>query len=62
MTLYLKKLQEESHHSQLAYQMTEELCGDDPQKWEEATEAVKDALHQRIKLWNAISNKVIVRH
>ncbi len=51
-----------AHHSQLAYQMTEELCGDDPQKWEEATEAVKDALHQRIKLWNAISNKVIVRH
>lgn len=50
------------HHSHLAYQMTEELCGDDPNKWKEATEAVNSALRQRIKLWNAISSKVIVRH
>lgn len=42
------------HHSHLAYQMTEELCGDDPAKWMEATEAVKSALHARINLWNAI--------
>ena len=42
------------HHSHLAYQMTEELCGDDPAKWMEATEAVKSALHARIGLWNAI--------
>ncbi len=42
------------HHSQLAYQMTAELCGDNEQCWQEATEAVKAALQARIDLWNGI--------
>ena len=42
------------HHSQLAYQMTAELCGDDDQKWIEATNAVKEALQERIALWDGI--------
>lgn len=42
------------HHSQLAYRMTEELCGDDETKWKEATEEVKKALHARIRLWDGI--------
>lgn len=42
------------HHSQLAYQMTAELCGDDDIKWQEATEAVKEALQTRINLWDGI--------
>lgn len=46
------------HHSHLACQMTEELCGTDIAKWEESTEEVKKALTARIKLWNAISNQL----
>ncbi len=42
------------HHSQLAYQMTAELCGEDDVKWQEATRAVKAALQSRIDLWNGI--------
>jgi hypothetical protein len=46
------------HHSQLAYQMTAELCGNDPEKWAEATEAVKQALLSRIALWDGILEKI----
>lgn len=42
------------HHSQLAYQMTAELCGDDDHKWQEATIAVKAALQARLALWDGI--------
>ncbi|MBK0378283.1 DUF3050 domain-containing protein [Mucilaginibacter segetis] len=42
------------HHSQLAYEMTAELCGDDDTKWHEAAEAVKAALQARINLWDGI--------
>src|ERR1700741_492189 len=46
------------HHSHLAYKMTEELCGTDENKWEGATVAVKKALSQRIKLWDAILHRI----
>lgn len=46
------------HHSHLAYQMTEELCGEDLSKWEEATEEVKKSLNARINLWNGIAEKL----
>lgn len=42
------------HHSQLAYQMTADLCGDDDAKWNEATQAVKEALTARIAFWDGI--------
>jgi hypothetical protein len=48
------------HHGELALQMTMELCGDDQQKWEEATEAVKNGLSARIQLWNAIREEMAV--
>lgn len=44
------------HHSHLAYKMTEELNGTDAVKWKEATDAVKNALLHRIKLWDAIAS------
>jgi len=40
--------------------MTMELCGDDPQKWQEATEFVKNALSARIQLWNSIREEMAV--
>lgn len=43
------------HHSQLAYQMTAELCGDNDKKWVEATVAIKEALKARIALWDGIT-------
>jgi hypothetical protein len=46
------------HHSHLAYKMTEQLCGDNEHYWAEATEAVKSALHSRIKLWDAIVSAI----
>ncbi len=49
------------HHSHLALEMTSELCEDDENAWGEATVAVKEALQQRINLWNgalkAIANQ-----
>jgi hypothetical protein len=42
------------HHSQLAYQMTADLCGNDNTKWQQATQAVKLALQARIALWDGI--------
>jgi hypothetical protein len=48
------------HHGELALQMTMELCGSDPQKWAEATEAVKSGLSARIQLWDAIREEMAV--
>lgn len=48
------------HHAALAHQMTIELCGNDESKWQEATEAVKQALEVRIALWNAIHQQIDV--
>ncbi|HEY9001642.1 MAG TPA: DUF3050 domain-containing protein [Mucilaginibacter sp.] len=42
------------HHSQLAYQMVAELCGEDEQKWQEAAEASNNALRARLQLWDGI--------
>jgi len=46
------------HHAHLAYQMTEELCGNETIRWEKATVAVKNALNARIKLWDTILAKI----
>jgi hypothetical protein len=47
------------HHSHLALQMTENLCGTDAQKWENATLYVKESLKKRIQLWDGALDKII---
>lgn len=48
------------HHSQLAMQMVEELCGQDKQKWSESTDWTVRALEARIGLWDAVSEELTV--
>ena len=52
------------HHSQLALQMTSNLCGTDQQYWEEALQATVESLKKRINLWDGaykqIRNKKIL--
>lgn len=47
------------HHSNLALQMTESLCNNNEQLWQEATEAVYRALNQRLQLWNAAYDEIM---
>lgn len=47
------------HHSQLALQMTSNLCGTDTAKWEEAEKAVIEALKRRIQLWDGVYHQLI---
>jgi len=47
------------HHSHLALEMTAELCGDDPQKWEEAIAASVSALEKRIALWDGVYEEIM---
>ena len=42
------------HHSHLAMEMLEELCGDDSVKWKLAGDAARAALEARIVLWDGV--------
>ena len=48
-------------HSQLALQMTSNLCGSNEQYWMEAEQAVIESLQKRIQLWDAVYHSIIHR-
>lgn len=48
------------HHSQLALQMVQELCGSDPLRWEEAASYSLRALELRKALWDGVVQELQV--
>lgn len=47
------------HHSHLALQMVQELCGEDQHKWEEAAAYAQKALESRVALWNGVLSNIL---
>jgi len=45
-------------HGPMALKMVQDLCENDPIKWEEAIVASENALKMRIKLWDSILEKI----
>lgn len=48
-------------HGPMAMQMITDLCGNDPQKWEEVKEVSILALEKRIGLWDAIEEQLSLK-
>jgi hypothetical protein len=41
-------------HAPMAMRMLAKLCGDDIDRWQEATEAARMALQARLRLWDEV--------
>ena len=46
---------DEDHHAPLAQQMVHDLCGTDPQRWQQATETAAQGMAARVALWDGIA-------
>lgn len=49
------------HHSNLALEMTSNLCGTDANFWQESEEASIKSLQQRIALWDGIYDEIVLK-
>jgi hypothetical protein len=45
-------------HGPISLRMIQEICGEEDQKWTEASEAAQQALKMRIHLWNGILARI----
>jgi Protein of unknown function (DUF3050) len=48
-------------HTPMAMQMLADLCGDDPDKWQQCEETISLAFAARTKLWDGILAKILER-
>ena len=48
---------DDSDHGPMAERLVEDLCGDDPARWQSAEEAAVRSLEARRALWDAIDLK-----
>lgn len=48
-------------HAPMAARMLERLCGEDPRRWREATEAALAALRARVALWDGVRGEIARR-
>ena len=53
---------DEEHHTPLARRMVAALCGTDQQKWREAAEAARTAMHARLALWDGVVEQISLSH
>jgi hypothetical protein len=44
-------------HGPLSLKLMDEVCENDPTKWEEATQVAEEALRMRIHLWDGVVRK-----
>jgi hypothetical protein len=47
-------------HGPMALRMLEDLCGEDERRWTEASQAARNALQARLKLWDAINARILL--
>ncbi|MGI4733726.1 MAG: DUF3050 domain-containing protein [Janthinobacterium lividum] len=45
---------DEDHHAPLAHQMVRDLCGTDPQRWQQAADVAAQGMAARVRLWDGI--------